>query len=147
MAHRDAGRYSGKQAPGTQLDANLADTIRARCPDDMLACGTAERISKDVRTEMSEVGVAADLLEMKIGRCQLGLFGWGSKPNHGKDIVAAESVTADMRNALVETAHNGKVTCEALWRIADQLGVGRKEVSAACDALGFKIGACQLGAF
>jgi len=27
---------------------------------------------------------------MKIKECQLGLFGWGEKPSHGKDIQAAD---------------------------------------------------------
>ena len=52
-----------------------------------------------------------------------------------------------MKSALEKVAENGTVTCAGLWEIADRLGIERKEVSAACDNLGLKIRACQLGAF
>ena len=52
-----------------------------------------------------------------------------------------------MKRALEEVAENGAVTCAALWGIADRLGAERKVVSAACETLGLKIRACQLGAF
>jgi hypothetical protein len=84
---------------------------------------------------------------MKISKCQLGLFGWGKKPDHGKDIHAAESVSAEIKSALEEVAENGTVTCAALWAIADRLGAERKAISTACDTLRLKIRACQLGAF
>jgi hypothetical protein len=107
----------------------------------------AEKIAKDLKVSIPEVGVTADLLEMKIEKCQLGLFGWGKKPDHGKDIRAADSVSAQMKSALGKAAENGAVTCAAAWAIADRLGTERKAVSAACDTLGLKIRKCQLGAF
>ena len=96
---------------------------------------------------MAEVGITADLLEIKIKECQLGLFGWGEKPHHGKDIRATDSVPVEIKSAIEKAVVNSTVTCAAAWRIADQLGVKRKAVSAACDALGLKIRPCQLGAF
>ena len=96
---------------------------------------------------LSKVGTTADLLEIKIKKCQLGLFGWGNQPDHGKDIHAAGSVPKEIRDALEEAAENGRVTCSAIWSIADRLGIERKEVSTACETLGLKIRACQLGTF
>jgi hypothetical protein len=84
---------------------------------------------------------------MKIKKCQLGLFGWRKKPDHGKDIRATDSLSAEMKNALKEATENGVVTCAAAWAIADRLGTERKAVSAACDTLSLKIRKCQLGAF
>ena len=106
-----------------------------------------EKISKELKVGIAEVGIAADLLEMKIKECQLGLFGWGDKPNHGKDIRATDSVSVEIKSAVEKAAVNGTGTCAALWRIADQLSVKRKVVSAACDTLRLKIRPCQLGAF
>jgi hypothetical protein len=106
-----------------------------------------EKISKELKVDISEVGITADLLEMKIKKCQLGLFGWGKKPNHGKDIHAADSVSVEIKSALEEVTENGGVTCAALWEIADRFDADRKAVAAACDTLGLKIRACQLGAF
>jgi hypothetical protein len=104
-------------------------------------------MSKEFKVAMTEVGKTADLLEIKIKECQLGLFGWGDKPGHGKDIRATDSVPVEIKSAIEKAAVNGAVTCATLWRIADQLSVKRKVVSAACETLGLKIRACQLGAF
>jgi hypothetical protein len=147
MTHEDAGKYALKHPPGIRPNEQIAKAIREKSPDGELACGMGEKISKELKVDISEVGITADLLEMKIKKCQLGLFGWGKKPNHGKDIHAADSVSVEMKSALEEVAENGVVTCAGLWVIADRLGTERKVVSAACDTLRLKIRVCQLGAF
>ena len=147
MTHEDSGHYAAKHPQGTTLNEQIAEMIREKSPGSGLACGMGEKISKELKVEISEVGTTADLLEIKITKCQLGLFGYSGKPNHGKDIQAADSVSDEMKRALDEAAENGVVTCAALWRIADRLGVKRKAVSAACDTLKLKIRVCQLGAF
>ena len=147
MTHEDAGKYALKHPPGTRPNERIAKAIRENSLDGTLACAMGERISKELKVDISEVGVAADLMAIKIKKCQLGLFGWGKKPNHGKAIQAVDSVSAEIRSALEEVTENGKVTCAALWGIADRLRVKRKVVSAACDTLRLKIRVCQLGAF
>ena len=147
MTHEDAGKYALKHPSGSRPNERIAKAIREKAPGGELACAVAEKISKDLKVGISEVGVTADLLEMKIKKCQLGLFGWGKKPDHGKDIRATDSLSAKMKNALEEATDNGAVTCAAAWAIADRLGTERKTVSAACETLGLKIRGCQLGAF
>jgi len=147
MTHEDAGKYALKHPPGTRPNEQIAKAIREKSLGGTLACGMAEKISKELKVDISEVGITADLLEMKIKKCQLGLFGWGKKPNHGKDIHTADSVSVEIKSALEEVAENGAVTCAALWAIADRLGAERKTVSAACDTLRLKIRVCQIGAF
>jgi len=147
MTHKDAGKYVAKHPPGTTLNEHIAKAIQERLSGGALACAAGEKISKDLKDEISEVGITADLLEIKIKKCQIGLFGWDEKPNHGKDIRAADSVPAEMKTAIEQSAEKGVVTCAALWAIAHQLGVKRKSVSAACDTLKLKIRSCQLGAF
>jgi len=147
MTHKDAGKYSTKHLSGKTLNEKVARMIREKSPGGELPCVMGEKISKELKVEISEVGITADLLEIKIKKCQLGLFGYGKKPNHGKDIQAADSVSGEMKRAIEETAENGKVTCAALWMIADRLGTKRKEVSAACETLKIKIRKCQLGTF
>ena len=146
MTHEDTGKYALKHPPGTRPNEQIAKAIREIAPGGELACAMGEKISKELKVDISEVGITADLLEMKIKKCQLGLFGWGKKPNHGKDIHAADSVSVEMKRALEEVAENGALTCAALWVIADRLGAERKVVSAACDTLRLKIQKCQLGA-
>jgi len=147
MTHEDAGKYALKHPPDTKPNEQIAKAIREKSPGGELACGMGEKISKLLKVDISEVGITADLLEMKIKKCQLGLFGWGKKPSHGKDVHAADSVSVELKSALEEVAENGGVTCAALWVIADRLGAERKVVSAACDTLRLKIRKCQLGAF
>ena len=147
MTHEDAGKYALKHPPGTRPSEQITKAIREKSPGGELACGIGEKISKELKVDISEVGVTADLLEMKIKKCQLGLFGWGKKPNHGKDIHAADSVPVEIKTALEKVAENGMVSCAMLWGIADRLGLERKGVSAACETLGLKIRGCQLGAF
>ncbi len=147
MTHEDAGKYALKHPPGTRSNEQIAKAIREKSPGGELACGIGEKISKELKVDISEVGMTADLLEMKIKKCQLGLFGWGEKPNHGKEIHAADSVSVELKSALEKVAVNGVVTCAALWVIADRLGAERKVVSGACETLGLKIRVCQLGAF
>ncbi len=147
MTHEDAGKYALKHPPGTRPNEQIAKAIREKSPGGELACAMGEKISKELKLDISEVGITADLLEMRIKKCQLGLFGWGKKPEHGKDIHAADSISVEMKSAIEEVAENGGVTCAALWMIADRLGVERKAVSSACDTLRLKIRACQLGAF
>jgi hypothetical protein len=147
MAHEDAGKYAAKHPADTKLNVQIAEVIRQKSSAGKLACATGEKISKELNVSIAEVGIAADLLEMKIKECQLGLFGWGKKPSHGKDIQAADSVSVETKSALEKAAVNGMVTCAALWAIADQLGVKRKVVSTACETLRLKIRSCQLGTF
>jgi hypothetical protein len=147
MTHKDAGKYAAKHPSSKALNETVARMVREKSPGGELACAMAEKISKELGVEIPEVGFTADLLEIKIKKCQLGLFGYGKKPNHGNDIQAANSVSEEMKGAIEETAENGEVTCAALWMIADRLGTKRKEVSVACDTLKIKIRECQLGAF
>ena len=147
MTHEDAGKYAAKHPSGTKLDEKIAEAVREGSSGGGLACAMGEKISKQLGVEISAVGLTADLLELKITNCQLGLFGWGDKPNHGKDIQAVESVSTELQTALEEAAQKGEVQCAALWAIADRLGKKRKEVSGACETLNLKIRKCQLGAF
>lgn len=147
MTHEDAGKYSTKHRSSTIINEQVARMVREKSPGGEIACVTCEKISKELEVEISEVGITVDLLEIKIKKCQLGLFGYGKKPNHGKDIQVADPVSDEMKCAIEEAAENGEVTCAALWTIADQLGTKRKEVSAACETLKLKIRECQLGTF
>lgn len=147
MAHEDEGKYAAKHPASTTLNGRIAKAIRDKSSDGKLPCAMGEKIAKELNVTIPEVGLTADLLEMKIKECQLGLFGWGGKQSHGKDIRADDPVSVEIKNGVLKAAVDGMVACPALWTIADRLGVKRKIVSAACEALGLKIRSCQLGTF
>jgi hypothetical protein len=147
MAHEDAGKYAAKHPADTARSEQIVKAIQEKSPGGALSCAIGEKISKDLKVEMAQVGITADLLEMKIKECQLGLFGWGDKPGHGKDIRSIDPVPVELKSAIEKAVVNGNVACAAAWRIADELKLKRRVVSAACEALKLKIRPCQLGAF
>ena len=83
MAHSDAGRYAAKHAPGGSPDERIAEEVREKARQGELSCAEAERIGAALGVKLEEVGRTLDLLEIRIGRCQLGLFGYGPEGEVG----------------------------------------------------------------
>jgi hypothetical protein len=83
-------------------------------------------------------------LGAKVVKCQLGLYGY--KPNK-RIVKPAEAVSPDLEKAVRDALQNGRLPCAAAWEVAERLGLRKMEVSAACETLGIKISACQLGSF
>jgi hypothetical protein len=52
-----------------------------------------------------------------------------------------------MEEVIRDALDNDRLTCARAWEIAKKLGIGKMEVSSACEALEIKISSCQLGAF
>jgi hypothetical protein len=91
-----------------------------------------------------EVGAAADLMEIPIVKCRLGLYGY--KPDK-KIVKPAPQVDSGLESALKESLVDGRLPCAAAWAVAEKFGIGKMDVSAACETLGIKIRPCQLGSF
>ena len=96
---------------------------------------------------MDEIGRVADLLEIKIDKCQLGLFGYAKSEGKHRIMAPAESVSPELEAAIRDFIEDGKLPCAAAWKIADKYSIGKVSVCAAADALGIKSSRCQLGAF
>ncbi len=79
MTHADKGRYSAKHAPGGKPDEKIAAAVREKVANGKLACADAERIGARLGAALAEVGRTLDLLEVRISRCQLGLFGYDDR--------------------------------------------------------------------
>ncbi|MBE3585354.1 hypothetical protein [Desulfofundulus thermocisternus] len=60
-----------------------------------------------------------------------------------------QSLTVEPRvlEAVRQAAVDGRLTCTEARRLAGELNVPVRVVGAACDALGVKIKACELGCF
>ena len=86
-----------------------------------------------------------DLLEKRINKCQLGLYGHGAEK--GKAVEASSTVAQDLETAIRDAMDGDRITCEAAWDVADRLNLARMEVACACEALEIKVSTCQLGAF
>jgi hypothetical protein len=143
MAHSDAGRYATKHEPGVRPDEGIAGAVREKAAAGELACAEAERIGATLGVSLAEIGRTLDLLELRIGRCQLGLFGYPE----GKAVRPAAAVATDFEAAIRGSLAGGRLPCKTAWEIAAERKIPRMEVSAACEALKIRIKPCRLGAF
>ncbi len=146
MTHADRGRYAAKHGTGQGPDERIAAAVRPKARDGRLGCADAERIGAELDVPMAEVGRTLDLLEIRIDRCQLGLFGYPSGEK-GKGVRPADQVTAELEAAIRGRLAAGRLPCTAAWEIAGTQKISRMAVSAACEALKIKVKPCQLGAF
>jgi len=145
MTHEYEGRYREKHTQGTPLDPALARHIKERARAGRLSCAAAFAIAKDTGANPAEVGRTADLLETKITRCQLGLFGHGTEQRNTVEPLAG--ISTELEQALRERTVNDSLPCREAWEIARQWKVPRKHIKAACQKLEIRIGPCQLGVF
>lgn len=144
MAHEDAGHYRAKH-PGGKIDTAIADEIHNRENGGRITCAAAHEISQKLGCSPKMVGMNIDLLEKRINKCQLGLYGYGAEK--GKAVEASSTVAQDLETALRDAMDGDRITCEAAWAVADRLNLTRIAVAGACEALEIKVSTCQLGAF
>lgn len=126
------------------MNPDIAREVEARASGRGLACAVAFDIAKKMGTTPEEVGFTADRLEIRMVKCQLGLHGYGGEENK---LEPAENVPPGIEAAIRDRLENGHLTCKAAWDLAGEKGMGKREVASACEALGIKISACQLGTF
>lgn len=144
MPHEYAGKYSTKHSPGTRPDPAVAAVLQEVAEDGRISCTVAHDVAVDLATTPAEVGKTMDLLEYRITKCQMGLFGYSPEK---KILKPAETVSDPLRARLTDAAADGRVSCAACWDIALGLGIQKIAVAAACETLGLSIKPCQLGAF
>jgi hypothetical protein len=144
MTHEDRGHYAKKHPPDRKMDTKVAEAVKQQASNGEISCVAAHKISSNFNISPSEVGVAADFLEIRIVKCQLGLYGYRPK----KGIVKpAETVSQTLKEVINQSLINGRLPCRAVWDIAERLTMEKMEVSSACETLKTKISSCQLGAF
>jgi len=143
MSRKDKGHF-GTKHEGVQLDETIAAELRRKARSGGLSCAEAEGIAGKMKAAMKDVGVAMDLLEIRIEGCQLGLFG---NESGKKAVKPLDHVPETLRLSIEKALSSGRLPCVEAWRIAREQGLPRMDVSSACEALGIKISACQLGAF
>jgi hypothetical protein len=114
-----------------------------------ILCAAAHRIAERLGVQPLEVGKQADTLDIRISRCQLGLFGYSLKKGiPGYKVVKKldnppEAACTSVRNA----AEQGRIPCLTLWRLAAEYGLTRRDLGNIAETLELKITPCQLGCF
>lgn len=144
MTQKDTGNYRAKHYSDVSVDEKVAEAVRKRATGGKISCAGASEVARELGVSMKEVGIALDVMEMHIIKCQLGLFGYSPE----KLIVKpARIVAAGLERAIREALVKGRLPCAAAWAIAEKLDIPRMDVSSACEALQIKVKPCQLGAF
>ena len=144
MTHNDRNHYAAKHPPETQLNSQIAESVKRKISNDKITCAAAHKIAHDLNVSPAEVGVVLDLLETRISKCQLGLFGYGPQ----KSIVQPiKNVSPLLREAMENAMVKDRLPCASSWKIAKKFGVAKMDVAAACETLSIRISSCQIGAF
>ena len=122
MGHEDAGHYAAKHPQGTEVNPDLEKRLREKVSDGKISCAAAHGIAGELGVQPSEVGVAIDLMEARIEKCQLGLFGYQPE----KRIVrAAGSPSPEIQSAIRADLVDGRMACVQAWKIAERFGEKR----------------------
>jgi hypothetical protein len=141
--------YSERRTPEDFIpEPKLVAAIRERLMDGKLSCPSAFTVVHAFEVEPLEVGWTANSMDVRLYRCQLGLFGYPGKQGWDDHNVPAMSVPLGLPEAL-EAARGEQDTlpCSRAWEIASQFQCPRILVGYIADTLNIKITPCQLGAF
>jgi hypothetical protein len=144
MTHSADKSFAEKHPGGARPNPRIRDAIVRRATAEELPCAVAFEIASQLEVPVAEVGLSLDLLNYRLIKCQLGLFGY--RP-HKKIARPPADLAPNLKEAIEKEAQEGKLACRLAWEIADRLGVPRLRVGGACEAAGIKIKPCQLGAF
>ena len=144
MSLRKGKTFSTKHGPNEKPDISIKNEILKQTKNEKLPCAVAFEIAKVLQVSPEKVGKTADLMNFKLTKCQLGLFGYQPKK---KIVHPQDNIKEDVKNAVSDALVQGRLSCKRAWDIASRLHVGKMTVSSSCEAMEIKITDCQLGAF
>lgn len=144
MSLRKGKTFSTKHGPDEKPDTSIKNEILKQTKNEKIPCAVAFEIAKALQISPETVGKTADLMNFKLTKCQLGLFGYQPQK---KIVKPQDSIKADVKDAVSDALVQGSLSCKRAWDIASRLHVSKMTVSGSCEAMGVKIKDCQIGAF
>jgi len=129
---------------GKTIDKTICAILEQMAEQRKITCASVHAAAKKLGISPAEAGIQADLMELRLKKCTLGLFGY--EPD-GKDLNTEMTIPAQLRTTLKNAAKNNRITCSECWKIARETGTRRVDVASACELMEIKIKQCQLGAF
>ena len=144
MKLEDGQTFSDKHGADASIDDTIKSKIIELAKEGELPCAVAFKIAKDKKVSPADVGKTLDLLDFRLVKCQLGLFGYLPEK---KIVKAKPSENQELEDAIRAALVDERLSCRSSWDIAQQFNVPKMAVSAACEALELKMKPCQLGAF
>lgn len=131
------------------MSADMVKAIQELAISGELACADAHDLAARLEVSPLEVGrVVNKATELRFNRCQVGLFGYGSKPKgEHKIVLTAVRVPEEIEAAIQARVKNGAISCQAAWELADEFKYPRLGIANITELLGLKVKPCQLGCF
>ncbi|MCP4745091.1 MAG: hypothetical protein GY874_02965 [Desulfobacteraceae bacterium] len=143
MTRREKGHFAAKHPQGAKPDPLIENALKSGRMTGTTSCAAAHEVANTLAVSPLMVGKTIDLMEGRIIKCQLGLFGY----TQGKKVQPKTDVSADLKKAITRALSDGRLRCSDAWNIADELGLTRLGLANACESLKIRITQCQLGAF
>ena len=144
MSHKPNEGYAAKHPDSAVLEKDLAEELQKEIRDGKISCAAAHRAAQRLGRSPLEIGRALDLMEVRLTRCQLGLYGYAPE---NRIVKPAEEWPPALEKEIREALQEERLPCAAAWSLARRHGLSRLEVGNVCEALGIKVRPCQLGAF
>lgn len=144
MTHKDKGHFSDKHE-GETINKAYADKLAGLSSDGIITCAAAHKVAESLNVPPEQIGIQIDLLELRITRCQLGLFGYTT--NSGKKLDAGVQINDDLETELKNSVTNGHISCKMCWDIAAAAKAKRLDIGSVCEKNQIRIKPCQLGTF
>lgn len=144
MVRHTVGHFAKKHPEGAAPDPRIAAALAPCAQGEGLDCAAAFELVRTASISPQEVGRSADLMEIPVVRCQLGLFGYHPEKRVVKPLAA---VPPELRAAIESNLVDNRLPCTAAFKIAEDLQVAKMKVAAACETLKIRVSHCQLGAF
>ena len=144
MAFHKEKKYAQKHQRKVMVDPVTERTVLQWAKEGEISCIKAFDIAKQLSVPVASIGTTMDLLDIKLTKCQLGLF--GHKPAK-KLFKPLDQADPEVKDAISKALTNGRLSCKDAWDISSRCNVTKITVSSTCELLGIKINHCQLGAF
>lgn len=130
------------------MSQKIQQAIQERLVDGCLSCRHAHEIASAFGVTPAEVGAVVNAMGVRFYRCQLGLFGYGSKAE-GQHKIAfpAPFIPQEVSEELLRRAHEGIIACADAWEVARLFEYPRLGIANIIEAMGLKVKPCQLGCF
>ena len=144
MSQEQGNHFAKKHKGSIKINPLIKEAVLKRSKEENLPCAVAFEIAKELGVEAAEVGKTVDLLNIRLSKCQLGLFGYLPEK---KIIKPQDTENQDLKDAIVNAVADERLPCKEAWDIASEFKIRKMTVSSIADAMGIKIKPCQLGAF
>jgi len=130
------------------MDSQIIEAIEAVAVHGEVACADAHQVAARLGIDPLRLDPLMDKVSLRFNRCQLGLFGYGSKAEgKSKIVLPAANIPPEIEAALRAHTVDGRIPCVKVWDIAEQFKYPRLGIANIIQALGIRVSPCQLGCF